>query len=88
MAPCAASREFLQQPRQHDLDADVIVGDVELAGRDLADRAHPEQQSVAGPGLLVDLQDRDVGGGAREPALQPAPRFVTAELVRNGNDQW
>jgi len=59
-------RKSPQQPRQHDFDPDMIVGNIEMARGRLPQRANAEDHAIAFPSLLVDLQHGNAGGGARE----------------------
>jgi len=77
----------LQQPRQHHLDLDVVVGDIDLSGRDLSERADAKDHAVAGPALLLDLHHGNGCRSAAKPGLEPAHRFLAAETMRNGNDK-
>src|SRR5262245_7557240 len=57
-------REFLgelrQQPRQRHLEANMVVGDVHDAGRALTERADVEGNAIAGPGLLVNVDEAGI----------------------------
>src|ERR1700754_494139 len=45
-----------EQPRQRNLQQHVLLTHVDGSGRRLAHGAHPEGETVAGPGLLVDVE--------------------------------
>src|ERR1700719_3401016 len=66
----------------------MIVGDVDLPRSRLANGAHAKEHSVALPTLFVDVQHRHVRCGARQSALDSPDGFVTAEPMRNGDDEW
>src|SRR6266540_4526323 len=78
----------LQQPWQHDFHLHMILCDVDMAGRRLAERANAKNHAVVFPSLLIDAQHRHAGSGARKSRLQAAHGFVASEAVRNGNYQW
>src|SRR5689334_6945345 len=80
-------RKALQQPGQHHLQADMVVGDVDMAGGGLPKRADTKQHPVVLPALLVDSENGHAGCRARQPAFQPSHRLVAAELVRDGYDE-
>src|SRR5262245_34721620 len=85
-------REFFgelgEQPRQRHFEEHVVVGDVDRAGCALTYGAHPEHQVVAGPGLLVDGEQRGIAGTHRDEARLDAPgRLRAAEAVRDRDDE-
>ena len=67
--PDRGLRDFgkaLQQPRQRDFQADMIVGNIEMAGRRLPHRADAEDHAIVLPSLLIDLQYGNAGGRTRQ----------------------
>jgi len=81
-------RDLGEQPGQRDFQAHVVVGDIEDAGRSLAERANIEGEPIAGPGLLVERHEGGiVGARGGKAGLDAARRFLAAEPMRNGYDQ-
>lgn len=81
-------RDLGEQPGQRDFQTHVVVGDIEDAGRSLAERANIEGEPIAGPGLLVERHEGGiVGARGGKAGLDPARRFLAAEPMRNGYDQ-
>src|ERR1700730_3016304 len=62
----------LQQPRQCDFDANMIVGDIEMTGRRLPHRADAEDHAMILPSLFVHFQHRNTGRGPRQSDLEAA----------------
>src|SRR5205085_7347394 len=79
--------EALQQPRQHDLEPDVIVGHVKMTCSDLPERANAKIHAIVFPAFLVDLEHGNAGGGTRQSGLEATRCFLTAKAMRNGNDE-
>jgi hypothetical protein len=77
----------LQQPRQYDFEPNMIVGDVEMARGRLPERADAEDHAMILPSLLVNFQDRNARGRARQPDFEATDRLIAAEPVWNRNDQ-
>src|ERR1700683_3709707 len=77
----------LQQPGQHDFQPDMIVRDIEMARRRLAQRADPKDHAIVLPSLLVDLQHGNAGSRARQSGLEASRRLFAAEMMRNRNDE-
>ena len=73
----------LQQPRQRDFQPDMIVGDIHMTGRCLAQRAHAKNQAIALPSFLIDLKDGYAGNRARQAGLEAARSLFTAKPMGN-----
>src|SRR5258708_22876525 len=65
----------------------MVVRDIEMARRRLPQRADAKDHAVLLPPFLVDFQNRNAGGGACQPRLEPAGRLLAAKLMRNRNDE-
>src|SRR5205823_1676803 len=64
--------KLVQQPWQCHFQAHAVVVDLNIPGRRLAQSAHLEIETIAGPGFLIDLQDREAFGSLAERRLDPA----------------
>jgi tetratricopeptide (TPR) repeat protein len=83
-----ASCQACQQPRQDDLDAHVIFGDVDRPADALRQRAEAELEAVTRPSLIGDPeQRREVRRKLREALPQAAGSFLLPEAVGDGDDQ-
>src|SRR3954464_10185446 len=65
----------------------MVVGDIDLAARNLPQRADAEIHAVAAPALLLDLHHGNAGGRTAEPGLEPAYRLLATEAGGNGDDK-
>ena len=81
------SREPLQDPRQNDLEAYVILADINSAGSKLAHSMGPECHAVVCPSLLIERQKRKGGRHARKPGFQAPQCFCFAERVRDRDNE-
>ena len=79
--------ELMQQPEQRDLEAHVIVCDVNIARCSLPECPYPKVHPVAGPFLLLDRQHWEAFGRFAKGRLDPAKGRIPAELVRDGDDE-
>jgi hypothetical protein len=71
----------LQQPRQRNFQPGMILGDIEMTGRRLPQRAHAKKQPITLPSFLIDLEHRYAGGGARQAGLKTARSLFTAKAM-------
>jgi len=60
-------------------------GNIEMTRRRLPERADAKDHAIVFPSLLVDLQHRNAGSGARQSGLEAAARFFAAKAMRNRN---
>src|SRR5258707_9037008 len=80
-------RELGEQPWQGHLQAHMIVSNVDQAAGALTDRAHAEGKPVAGPGLVLNSEQRGIvcaRGG--EPGFDAAHRLLTPKAMRDRHD--
>src|SRR5579871_4191050 len=77
----------LQQPGQRHFNPHMIVGDIDIPGSRLPERANAKEHMIASPGLFVHRQYRYAGSRARQPSLEAARRLFAANAMRNGYDE-
>src|SRR6516162_10306445 len=66
----------------------MIVGHVDHAVGVLADRTDSKGEPIAGPGLLVDGEQRGVvGARGREPGFDTADGLLAPEMMRDRDDK-
>ena len=79
--------KLVQQPRQGYFEAHIVVGDLDVAGSGLAERPHPEIESIARPSLFLHLQHRESLRRLIQRRPYAAQGFILAEPVWNGDDE-